>query len=607
MATQIGKLNDETVRPELAVNTRQDSPPDQATPGADSGTKRPTSPSPLNEETTIAQTGPVVSRFGRYELLEELSAGGMGVVYRACDTESKRVVALKKIRNGALARPEEVQRFHRETRAVAALRHPNIIELYDVGEHEGQHYFTMALAESGSLDKHLDRFSSISAAVALVEKIARGIQHAHERGVLHRDLKPANVLLDDSEPRVCDFGLAKMTEDMELTQTGQFLGTPAYAAPEQSTEHAGRVSALVDVWSIGVILYQLITGRRPFHANSRDEMLRQIRTTEPPPPSRYRPEVVPALDAIVMKCLVKDPARRCASAGLLADKLQSWLQAGPTVTLDYQFSTRPARRRLAALGGAALAVVLLIGVALGAAYLSTGAPPAGSGPQAVDPSIVLIGELGPPNRLNVIWGANIAVIPAQPNAPFALGSKDVSALELTGSVPWPSYRFEVEVLHDPNEPGEVGMFVGHTPHPASAEPTRSLIAIGFRDRPPTDGHRFNAVMCYMQEAIEPAVGIGYLLRPDSKMFGPLPVPPDTWRSLGVEVTPEEVRIFWQGLHIHAISTAEINLAGDSHFWAVERTHWQFQPLKGLGIYVDSGEKGILATAYFRNATLRPLP
>src|SRR5262249_9617358 len=129
MATQIGKLNDETVRPELAVNTRQDGLPDQAKPGADSGTKRPISPSPLNEETTIAQTGPVVSRFGRYELLEELSAGGMGVVYRACDTESKRVVALKKIRNGALARPEEVQRFHRETRAVAALRHPNIIEL----------------------------------------------------------------------------------------------------------------------------------------------------------------------------------------------------------------------------------------------------------------------------------------------------------------------------------------------------------------------------------------------------------------------------------------------------------------------------------------------
>src|SRR5262245_24632898 len=190
-------------------------------------------------------------RLGKYELVEEIAVGGMGVVYRARDTLLNRDVALKTIRSGLLAQPEEVERFYHEARAAAHLHHPNIVPIYDIALEEGQHYFTMALVRGGTLTHHLERLrQDPRAAVTLIEKVCRAVQHAHEQGVLHRDLKPANILIDEhGEPVVSDFGLAKFLHgDVNMTQAGQRLGTPSYMAPEQAVGDADRVSARTDVW-----------------------------------------------------------------------------------------------------------------------------------------------------------------------------------------------------------------------------------------------------------------------------------------------------------------------------------------------------------------------
>jgi serine/threonine-protein kinase len=278
---------------------------------------------------SLPAAGPPVRAFGSYELLEEIDRGGMGVVYKARQAGLDRLVALKMILSGPAAQREEVLRFLREARAAGRLRHANIIAVHDAGTIDGQHYFTMPLARNGSLARHVKRLGAEPrAAVALVEKVARAVQHAHDNGIVHRDLKPANVLLDEGdEPWVADFGLAKVEGADELrTRTGRGLGTPAYMAPEQSDPALGRSSGpAADVWALGVILDELLAGRRPFRGRH-ETVLHRIREDDPARPSRLRPGVDANLEAVVLKCLEKEPARRYPSAGALADDLASWLR-----------------------------------------------------------------------------------------------------------------------------------------------------------------------------------------------------------------------------------------------------------------------------------------
>ncbi len=308
--------------------------------------------------------------FGDYELIEEIARGGMGVVYKARQISLNRIVAVKMILTGQLASQSEVQRFHAEAEAVAGLQHPNIVAIHEVGDHEGQHYFSMDYIEGQNLAEWSAECKNRNAewcrqTAGYVKTIAEAIHYAHEKGTLHRDLKPSNVLIDSfGQPRVTDFGLAKrLHRDPDLTATGQVLGTPNFMSPEQADGDSAALGPQSDLYSLGAILYFLLTGQPPFHGTSTREMMVQLVHHELAPARSINRDIPRDLETICEKCLRKRPERRYGSAKDLAEDLGRFLRNEPILARPVGSAEklwRACRRRPAAVSFFLLTALLLL-------------------------------------------------------------------------------------------------------------------------------------------------------------------------------------------------------------------------------------------------------
>jgi eukaryotic-like serine/threonine-protein kinase len=340
-------------------------------------------PRPGASDDRASPAPPRLFDLAHFSVQEILGQGGMGVVYKATDHRLKRTVALKMIRGGG--GHEELRRFQGEAEAVARLHHPHIVQIFDVGEHLEQPYFALEFVDGGSLTRLLqgDPQPAVFAA-QMVEILARAVHHAHGQGIIHRDLKPANILLQRVDmqsgasmpagvvvkdgvaylPKVADFGLAKQVDpDSQASQTQAIVGTPSYMAPEQAGDFSRRIGAAADVYALGAILYEMITGRPPFRGASVMETLDQVRKIDPVAPTRLQPQCPRDLETICLKCLKKDPAARFASAAELADDLERFLghepiHARPTSKLEHAWLWCRRNPRVAVLSGSLVVVVL---------------------------------------------------------------------------------------------------------------------------------------------------------------------------------------------------------------------------------------------------------
>ena len=331
-----------------------------------------------------------------HEIQEEIGRGGHGVVFRAIDRLLDRPVALKVIRHGVLASEAERRGFLAEARAAARIRNPHIIPIYAVGERGGQPYFTMELAAGGGLDRRLAEGPiGIRDAAQLVERLARAVHHAHERGVIHRDLKPANILLADEtldQPLIADFGVARIPDSPTgRTPSGSSFGTPGYMAPEQAEGGMDAVGPTADVFSLGAILYELLVGRPPFRGSTPFETLLQTRRREPAPPSKSRPDLSRDLESICLKCLRKRPDERYQSAAELADDLRRHLDGAPVRGPEEGGAThRRAGRRYVRPAAALAAILALVPIA---AWV---APPVSRWVDGLDDIAERVREASPP-------------------------------------------------------------------------------------------------------------------------------------------------------------------------------------------------------------------
>jgi tetratricopeptide (TPR) repeat protein len=330
--------------------------------------------------------GPQTPTVAGYEIVEQLGRGGMGVVFQARQVSLDRLVALKMILAGAHAGPEELARFRAEADAVARLQHPNIVQIYEIGQYQGGPYFALEFVDGGSLAQKVAG-EPFRAAAQLVERLARAVHYAHQRGIVHRDLKPANVLLarsqhrdaiplrcgseeaDRYEPKITDFGLAKRLEgDSSQTRTGAVIGTPSYMAPEQAVGRSKDVGPAADVWALGAMLYEMLTGRPPFRAETPMETLLQVQSEDPVPPARLQRKVPRDLETICLKCLQKEPHKRYASADELAQDLSRLLADEPILARPvsgWERAWKLARRHPAAASLVGVGVLGLLAVILG--------------------------------------------------------------------------------------------------------------------------------------------------------------------------------------------------------------------------------------------------
>jgi eukaryotic-like serine/threonine-protein kinase len=581
---------------------------------------------------TVGQDPWVGHLVGRYHILKRLGAGGMGVVYLAEDPAVGRAVALKMISAEDIAKANRLERFRAEGRALARVRHPNVVQFFHFDEHAGHPYYTMEFVAGTSLaDRLPDNPLPIRDAVELVRTVAVAVQAIHEQGVIHRDIKPSNILIEaDGTPKVADFGLAKLadaTGQSDRTHTGMVLGTPKYMPPEQAEGRIHDIDARADVYALGAVLYAALTGHPPLKGRSKRDTLRLVAGAIPAPPSRRQPEVPKILDRICAKCLEKDPGRRYSTSQALADDLDDWLAGRAPRSLPGVIgrAMRPTRRQalVAGLGLAATAAgviiyrrdpdVILRGIQ---ADLRAGKP------------VTLIGEKGKPKWYKWAVGEAKGKTGVADDGAFTVHAGDEFALvELLPDPQTDSYRLEVNVRHDLADRrtmGEVGLYVARQELHAGDVRADFYIQWSFNDvSRPEDFTPFGA-----KGKLLPVTELGLAeLRPsliggtDNQIefnkdmaghrltFNQADVHPRPWRMLEATVTPAGVWATWNGMEA-ARPLAAVNRAiafEAAQVWKDPNAHPalriltpEFVPRGGLGLFVSLG------TASFQSVTITPL-
>jgi serine/threonine-protein kinase len=534
---------------------------------------------------------------------------------------------------------EEAERFLRDARALARLDHPNIVRVYDVGTHDGRAYFTMGFVAGGSLDGHADRFTDPLAAAMLVEKVARAMQFVHEHGVLHRDLKPANILIDEEgEPRVGDFGLAKFRDDdLEITREGVAMGTVPYMAPEQARGQTQLFGPATDVWALGVILYELLTRRRPFEAKSREAIASLICTAEPPRLRTARADIDGGLEDVVLKCLEKRPKDRYASAAELADDLRRWRLSEPRPGGWRPSSlTRRVRRwvRHHRIACTIAAVALLSGLSLlalrpGVPVESDNAAPATpvhlegdsaerAKPEPTDSEVLerVRSELeqGQGQAVRLLPDAGLAMWyrrRVEADVPLSRSGETLTVknfrpglVELLPESPADGYRLtaEVYIANKAHSPA-TGIFVACREHLAPDDvPEHWWVSLAFPCAPTVPRA---AVNVHRYRAGDSKTGFHFPTEVQRRGLAGQPWE-GVWRHLAIEVRSQGVTAFWEGQRIGGIDLSELQtridlLSGVRVALPVDkRPTAAFLLHGGLGLYNDD------AFTTFRQVTLELL-